>query len=458
MSPALTFEPKQSRAVCLLALLLVTWIMVGSSFHGMVQSGVRGGDFQFFYTAAQRLNAHEPLYKYESTGATYVYAPLLAITLRPFVGTHSMARDAEHKLIDPATEGEFLHAQKVWFGASAGSLLLAVGLFARAARLHLTQAAAGCILIVTAFHFWPTVMSLGLGQANLLLVCALAGIYYADSRDKLLLAAVFIAGGAIIKTWFLGFVLYLILRRAWSAIVACGVIYVACLGVLFTIVGWGEMKLFIDMTHDYASKNMGNQVLSQSISGFAQLHFSQNDHIAPLRDSPLLADLTKWTLTALILGGLAFMYFRKLSGKPFERQLRLGVITLSLLLLLPYCQNEYLVLTLPVLWTFLLAPSSSGLLSFGLTCIAYILLTRGGPYYPNDAKPFHDGLRSLFVSLPFFTLMGLWAVTLLALMSRRVTLMPDTSNAPIPSARQVQAESPSSSPSVRPSGVPLSHA
>lgn len=402
-------ESNDLRPVGALLLVLILWIMLSSAYHGMVESGVRGGDFKFFYAAAQRLNAHQPLYQDDPNGATYVYTPLLALLLQPVVGERDLAPGSDGQR-SPAAEAEFLFAQKAWFVVSAGALVGAVGLCALGFKLNLSRAAAIGIMLLTAFHLWPTVMTFGLGQANLLLVLTLAGMYWADRQERYYLAAFCIALGTIFKTWFIAMLLFLLLRRAWKASAACLVFLALGMGVLFTIVGWQEFPMFVHFTIGYAAKQMGNQVLSQSIAGFAQLHFLKNDHLLPWVHSPALALAFRGVAYLLVLGGVALV---TLLGRPchaITRQVQLSIVTLTMLLLLPYCQNEYLVLVLPTLWLFLTRPSL-GWLGFVITALVYVLFTRGGPYYPLNAREFQHGWRTLVPSLPFFLTCLLWMVS-----------------------------------------------
>jgi len=404
-------------AAGLLLMALVTWILVGTAARDLQASPVRGGDFKFFYEAAQRLNAHQPLYAPDPNGATYVYAPLLAIALRPFVGPDP---------ITPTGNGqeEFWHAQHVWFYASAGCLVAAVILFALAMRLTLLHSAAIGVMLITAFHCWPATMTFALGQTNMVVVAALAGMFYADSRNRLVWVGLFIVAGALVKTWFAGMLLYLLVRRAWKPMAVCCAAAIAALLVLFAIVGFSQVRPFLDMTFGYASSQMGSQVLSQSIAGFARLHFGPPLHIHPLIESPQLTAAVKWTGTMIVLAGLGLLFAAKTPITLVDHRLRLAIVSVSLLLLLPYCQNEYIVMALPAIWTLMLMPQPKWcpFLISAVSC--FLLIMWGGPYYPNEALAYQDGMRSLRVSVPFFTLVILWISLLTAYLRSRASAGP----------------------------------
>lgn len=423
--PPLATPYRSDRLTGALLLVLVGWFLLTTAYHGAInpQSGVTGGDFKFFYQAAQRLNAGKPLYVHEASGATYVYTPLLALLLRPIA-----AIAGEQDGPTPAL------ALKLWYACSAASLVAAIALFALAMRWTLRQAALIAIVAIVAFRFWPTTMTFGLGQNNLFLVFALAGLYWADSHDKPLATAGFITLGTLFKTWFIGFALYLLIRRNWKATAACVGFTALSVALLFTIVGWRELPLFVEMTLGYASKQMGNQVLSQSIAGFAQLHFSTNAHINPLRDSGPLAAAVKYAGQLLMLLGLTYLFLRP-AVTLSERRLHLSLVALTVLLLLPYCQTEYLVLALPPLWCFLTQPRLGGWFGFLGAAVVYVLLTRGGPYYPNDAQAYRSGVRSLLVSLPFLMLFLLWLITFTTLIRHVSATLPSsfrTPSTPVP--------------------------
>jgi len=236
-----------------------------------------------------------------------------------------------------------------------------------------------------------------------------------------LLLGVLLGVACLFKIWMLGVLLYPLLRRQWPAVGACLGVCAVSFVALFTAVGWREWSPFLQ-----ASLNTGRQVsrisITHSLFGFASLHFRANGLVQPVLNSTLIWGLVLLVGTAAIAWGLALVW-RRPALSPLETRLSLSLVTVSVLLLVPPCQNEYLVLCLPLLWTLLVpADAEAGRLAPWMLAggaLAYVLFSRGwGPYAPvPDA--YQHGLRSLLVSAPFYAAAVLWATGVWALRAMR---------------------------------------
>jgi hypothetical protein len=393
-------KPTGLRAILFLGLL--AWLLIASAYHGAVSptAGVTGVDFHVFYDAAGRLNHGQTLYL--TSHDLYVYSPLFALLLRPLA-------------LLPYNEA--LH---LWYFVGAGALALSIALFARAARLTLLDVLPLGLMLLVGFRFWPSTMNFGLGQANFLLLALLCGMYWADSEKKPYLFVLLLVLGALVKVWMLGFLLYLLLKRDWKpALVGLGG-FAAALGALFSVIGWREWPLFLQ-AGAAAAKQIADHQVRQSIVGFADLHFRANPLIQPLADSRLLLGVFVLACAAAI-GSLLVFVWRQVfaphrSRSLYQERLVLGLVVLSVLLLLPPFENEYLVLCLPLLWTLLLAPSGTARQPWLLpgALVVYLIFNRGWPVYPPISEAFQHGLRSLLVSMDFFGAAALWLLAALAL-------------------------------------------
>ncbi len=394
----------------ILLLVLILWFLLSSAFRAALapSPGVTGIDFQIYYDAANRLNEHQPLYVYRAAGDTYVYSPALAIALQP------LARLPYPKALE------------LWFFLTASCLGSSVLLYSLAARFRWRDLALISVILILGFRFWPSTMTFSLGQANFVILLLVCGMFLADSRKNLIAFAILVACAAAIKTWMIGMLLYPLLRQNWRATFVGAFAFVAILAAGFSIAGWSEWAVFSQLTAGYANQSIGQIAATQSIPGFAYLHFGPNRHLEPLITSVLLSRVFVLLGLGLMFAGCAYVWKNAPSQPSYEARLQLGLVILSLLLLLPMCQSEYFVLCLPLLWT-LLAPApvaeTERRLSLpvlaGSFCV-YILFTRGWPINPPIPEPYRHGLKSLLVSADFFGALALWFITLYALRRARV--------------------------------------
>ena len=306
-----------------------------------------------------------------------------------------------------------------------------------AARMTQDTVALGLMLLI-GFRFWPTTMNFGLGQVNFVLLVLLAGMYWADSARKPMVLAVLIVAGALVKVWMIGLLLYLLLNRQWKS-AGLGVAgFAAALLLLFSLVGRQEWPLFLQAAAASAQQIAAHRV-RQSIFGFADLHFHANTLVQPLVSSRLWYGLFVLAGIAAVGWGLALLWRTAPGRSLYQGRMRFGLVIVSVLLLLPTFEDEYIVLCLPLLWTLLLGFGSekngsekNDRLPWLLpgAALVYLSLSRGWPVYPPIASMYQHGLRSLLVSMDFFGVAALWLMISLALcILGRVRLPPALASA-----------------------------
>ena len=405
----------------LLLLVLIVWYLLSSTYRSALapSQGITGIDFQIYYEAAQRLAHGEPLYIFRPAGDTYVYSPLLALLLRPLAHV------------------QYPHALKIWFFLMALCLGASVMLYALAARFTWRDLALTGITLIIGFRFWPSMMNFSLGQVNFLILMCICGMFLADSRGRPRWIALLIVAAALIKTWMLGLLIYLALRRRWKEMISGVCAYTLLLLASFGAVGWREWPLFWKLTAGYANQSIGQIAATQSISGFAYLHFKNNPHITPFVENALIAHTFIAGGFALMLAGFAHVARNAPRQPSYEARLQLGFVILSVLLMLPMCQSEYFVFGLPLLWT-LIAPTPVTAnerrlsLPIMLASLAiYALFTRGWPCTPPIPEFYRHGLPSLCVSANFFAAFALWLLTFHVIRRAR-TPIPTPLHLPVP--------------------------
>jgi hypothetical protein len=230
--------------------------------------------------------------------------------------------------------------------------------------------------------------------------------------------------GALIKTWFIGLTVYLLLMRKWKMATLTVGSFVGMMFLLFVPLGFSEWHRFCTVTTGFLTKHVEVYKPAQSFLGFARIHLAQNTWVEPLIASPVLY----WGFIAVGLGiltaGLLFA-FRREALSAYESHLQLGLVVCSMLLSMPHCDMEYLVLTIPLLWT-LLIPSALGLKSAPRwSPIAALLMFIVGTriHWGCTSAPvppwLKHGLMSLLISDGFFWLCALWIITILSFVAVR---------------------------------------
>ena len=371
-----------------LLLALLTWLLVAAAYRA-APAGQPGGtciDFHFFYTAAQRLNHREPIYRLPVEGA-YGYSPLLAELLRPLA---QLPIDL---------------AQRVWFAIETISMLLAAALYSRAVGLRLSSAVPIAIILIVGVRTTMTTMEYFWGNSNLILVPLLCGAVLADSRGRLRAVAVLIALAALIKVWMLGLVFYLALRRAWKEVGFAILAYATSIVLLFSLVGWREFPTFIRIVSGVAG--LARMNTASSFPGFARFFLLGPDLLSHF--IPYLAFILGGAVA--VGGGLVYVARTIPEATPEQRRLHMNITMLSLLLMLPSCESFYYLLGLPALWELLTganqSPKRYPATVFVGAVLAYIVLSH------------HWSFLHERVPVEFLAGAGLWALSLAALVASR---------------------------------------
>ena len=293
-------------------LVLICWCLLSGIYHSAI-TGLAGADFRQYYETAERLNKGLPPYDGKMN---YVYTPFLAVLIRPLA----------HFPLGQAF--------KIWTLMNGLFMFVGMALYALAARFKWKDVIPIGIMIFVGFRFLPSVYDFGTGNINIVLLMLVSGMFLADSHGKMEIFGVLIALGAIIKIWVLGLVIYLLLKRAWRAIALSIGIYCFLFVFTFNIVGWSKMQEFLQVTLKVVNNN---RWISQSIYGFARIHFAPNMHTEPILNSAIVYWAFIATGFLIILSGLVYLFRSEPARTPYESRLRLGFFILSLLLLLPIC-------------------------------------------------------------------------------------------------------------------------
>jgi hypothetical protein len=417
---------RQLKWQILFLLCLMFWVMGANAYRGAVSpDGLYGYDFRVIHEATQRLSEGKRLYipvtPQNYLHGVYIYSPFVAVVLKPL-----SALSLEN-------------AMKIWAALNVFFLFAAIGLFARAVRFSTRDAAALAVTVFVSFHFWPTVVNFGLGQFNVVMLPLIAALFLTESRyftesskhqestpanfislrsavdavERLLSNPVVrditwgivLAIAVLIKTWMVGLVFYLLIQRRWRSVGVTAASYAIISALLYCLVGWHELPGFIRNTLENTSQPW---LVSNSITGFARLHLAPNQlKVQPLLTDPLFYRAFVLLGYGTVAAALVALWRRGPTRNELESRLVLGFLVASLLLMTTLCHIEYFVLCLPLLWTLLAQPQRDAgkipLRMIAAAALLYILFTRPWPHSPGDLPPYGQGLKSLFISMPFLT-------------------------------------------------------
>jgi hypothetical protein len=372
---------------------MVTWLLTSIAWHQTFPSIFGSGDFiTVYYRAASALIHGQSVYSMKTEGdPTYLYTPILALLLRP------MTRYSP--------EG----SAKIWFVICLSCLLLAIFFHGKSAGLTLDNSAEIAVMLFVGFHFVPTQMDLGIGQVQMPMLALLCAAYWADRRGRLYVLATLIAAAALIKTWMLGVLLYLLLRRRPREFVWGCIVFAAGVVAAFSAVGWSEFRPFVAATLSATHSHWALSNMNMAIGEFARMHFANNIYVQPLVDSRIAFVAFVIGAYAVVIAGLALAFSRPKDAER-NRPIGLGLVMLSILLILPLYEQLYCVLLLPVFWSFLTGRRGIVLAIFTLP-IFWVYTHMFGSYAPFPAWQRH-GIGSLVPSAFALGTVVLWLMSI----------------------------------------------
>jgi len=438
MSPAFFHSTATNRLICVMLFLLAIRCLDSSAYRAAsAPGGLFGIDFAPAYSAAARLNGGRPLYIPEDNSATPLYqfvsSPLIPMLLRP------IAR------LSPD------NATRIWALINVLLLTLAVFLFCVATRIRpLDQPVPVLLMLFTGFRFWPTTVELGIGNSDIVILFLASAMFVCARSQRWFLFAFFIALGALTKTWMIGSLFYLIVRRQWAAAFAAAGFFAGIGALLFAAVGWGELPVLWRLTHLYSAQPL---IVSNSVVGIAHLYFRANGIITPLIDNPALCTVVVAAGYGLLVAGLAAIWLRAPRMDEWELNVALGLTLMALILGCPVSHQYYYVLALPLIWLLLNPPDTGrGRL---LPCVAFIIyLALSVPSPSLNPVPAADqhGIRSLGVGVTFFAGLSLWTFGLFTVVRGLWAPSAETGMDSAPATR----DNPIPDPGLSPGAVPAS--
>ncbi len=413
-------SPKPWQAWLLVGLL--TYILVGQAYNWMQGFVPFGFDFSELYAAGERLNHGALLYSnidiHGHECQPYVLPPLLGILSRPLA------------LLS------FKQATTLWFLIITSALISGIVIYAKSLSKRIDPILV-CLMLITGFRSWPATMEFSLANCTFLVLFFVCCIYFSSTAGRFRTTAMLIVAAALIKTWAIGLVGCLVIKRRWKEVALCLSAWGLALVALFGTIGWHEFNGFLKMTSIFAG-SVDQIKPPQSIVGFAKLHFSPNRYVVPLIDSQLVMGLFIVGGAIVIAAGLLYIYFHP-AKSAHEDRLQLGLVITSMLLSMPFCDVEYLLICIPSLWTLLTPPKGFNKHASLFSCTAAILLYLAALRITFSTAGIaagalrSSGVKSLLISDGFFWLTALWLTlmfTVLQMNSNRSQVVVDTVKEP----------------------------
>lgn len=390
----------------ILVLFLLLRVLVGSAYHAVSTPGV---DIRIFYNAAERLNQGNSLYEKDPFNG-YLYTPALAIMLQPI------------------SKNGLDFTSKTWTLLSCALILISVLIFTYSKDIKLHAIGPIALLLLVSYRFWPTTTNLWLGQTNFILLLSLSLLILAQSRDKWIWFSVVIAIATIMKTWMIGFILYLIINKRWKEVAYCIGFLAVGLLALFLYVGPHELPHFVAVTRNNAIQS---EKVSHSLIGVLRMHLTDYGGMPAKIDSQFAYWMAIAFSIIILSAAVLWLYLTKPSVDKEEKTLRLSFFTATMLLGMPLCHREYMVLALPLIWCLLTLSVKTTYWNIGLAIAGfgvYLTFTRGWPDNGFDPNIYGSGLKSFLINMHFFGLLMLWVLGWIAILLIRTGKADSTSN------------------------------
>lgn len=371
------------------------------SFLLMERGSYGGGDFQLYYRAARDYLPTQMPYPTVVVNVqdTLSYPPLLPQLLMPLT-----------KALD------IQWATRVWYGFSIAALL--------ATLIALSQLLAPkkrFTFWLLAVLFMPTFEALRIGQVNILLLALFAWAWIAIKSEHPTLGGFLLALAAWIKIYPALILVYFLWKRDWR-VTWGGMIGGVGLGLFQIAISGGGVfvELFRSLALLAGQSEPTLMWKNNSIFGFSAKLFQPSFRVVPLLTSETLFQLTRFGLTALVIGALLALTAKaKRQQDALDRDARFdleyALATVTMLLVSPWVYPDTFSQVFAA-W-FILWRREDGLRYRLLILVAVLLIIANYLLIWQPSETF----SALLLSLGFYALAILWIVNV-SLLTRKTPL------------------------------------
>jgi uncharacterized membrane-anchored protein len=390
-----------------LVAVLFTWVILAEVIHSAYKTNVFV-DAHTFFDAASQLASGGPLY---SDTGTFIYLPLIPLVLKPFL----------HYGISAVV--------KIWFAFNLLSYVIAaITVSVLAAGRSKSAWFIYCGVLAVCIHNWAFSMELLGLNCDMILGLIFVFLIYSVRSNRPILFAVLVVIGTAFKFWMFGLLGYLLLKRQLKEALLCLALTAVMIGALFQTVGWYQLKPMMNITRLYSERKFEAEVVIQSINGFSDRHFKQNQQVKPLIENETLHIGFIVGCDLLILSYLFYAIFWRKGSTQLEETLKLCLFLASMFLVMPICHMSYAVVILPGIALLIFGDDEAPIIIRCLIIGLYLALTRIQIFSRyGQAHGMADSVSGLLISSPFFWFVALWiglatALTLISLQKgKRIT-------------------------------------
>ena len=350
-----------------------------------------GDDFWVFFEAAKAVaSGHSPyLTSFGHLGNLYVYSPLVAILLVPFI--HVAIATAWHW----------------WILASIGSMLAAGALVMKAEgsshRDWRTPVLLG-VIAASSLRFLPTEIVLENGNTDTFVLAILAASVLASERGRSTASGALLALSGVVKSWPWAAALILLRRhysgRGRSVVTFISVSLLAPFLALL-LGGPSELAGYLRATLRASSQPL----ISCSVWGAPQALFSRSGLARPLLVSTPLRMIATLVFLCWVVGVLALCLRSSSSTR-----LSLWNVVGCVVLLLPVSHADYTIYVLPILWIWVARALTKNRFFSRESLVTGLLVLWWFSLFPSAFFTWLTSAPALSVEVPFIA--NLMAVTI----------------------------------------------
>jgi hypothetical protein len=278
-------------------ILICLWgLFIAFATFLAMKTSVGRWDFITYHYNAERLMAGETLYGSYTARYDYIYPPLLAQSIAPFT--------------------TFLNLDIisiVWHILSLALLGLSVGLVNRTVNDSKQRLMFWLIPLI----FIPNYQSMWVGQISMVMLACFTGAWFAYKHDRPFITGGLLALATWLKIYPIFLILYFMWKRDWKVTASAFIVGIGLLGLQIIISDTTTITTYFFKILPGLANNgqMTGLFKNSSILGFTYKLFTETDAIIPLIHSPLLASMSRWILTASVIGGSLLLISRPTQPK-----------------------------------------------------------------------------------------------------------------------------------------------
>jgi len=275
-----------------IGILIVLWIVfIGIVTFLAMQTGTGRWDFITYHYNAERLVAGEALYSGFTARYDYIYPPLLAQVIAPLT-----------PLLD--LDG----ISMAWHILSLILLVMSIWMI----NQEVDNPRRRWMFWLVPVLFIPNYQSMWVGQISMVLLGLFTSAWYAYKHNRPYVTGVVLALATWLKVYPIFLIGYFIWKRDWKVTLSAFIAGMLLLGFqIFITDSETILTYFFEILPGLANEGqIVGLFKNSSILGFTFKVFIETPDVIPLVDSAMLANISRWGLTAIVVGTSLFLISR----------------------------------------------------------------------------------------------------------------------------------------------------